>query len=319
MRYAIGFDIGGTRVKCGAVGVGGSILARHIVSTRPEAGPEALLAMLTSQVSAIRSQIGGEPMGIGLGLSGAVDPHVGAVFLPAKFKGLEGFPIVPKLAAATGVPVRADNDARLVLLAERRCGLAAGKDWVVSLTIGTGIGSGVLLDGKILRDPHLQFGTQLGHLVIQADGGKLCLSNAHGTGESLCSATALAMGVRDGLQRGIFSVLSDRYFADPQSIDFAAVIEGVEAGDPLCVFELDNWRRRLGWMMVNAVHAYAPELIIIGGGAAHASRHYLDFLRDHVNSHVFRHPPDEPVVIEVSNLLEDAGLIGAAFLGWNEE
>ncbi len=319
MNYAIGFDIGGTRVKCGAVTAEGKVLARRVVSTRPEAGPEALLSMLATQVEGIRTDIEGDLIGVGLGLSGAVDPDLGAVCLPGKFKDLEGFPIVPGLATVAGVPVAADNDARLVLLAERRFGLAAGRGWVVSLTIGTGLGSGVILDGKVLRDPHLQFGTQLGHIVIQADGGKLCLTRAHGTGESLCSATALAMGVRDGLQRGIPSVLSDRYFADPQSVDFSAVIEGVEAGDRLCLHEMEAWRRRLGWVMVNAVHAYAPELIIIGGGGAHAWRHFLEFLRDHVNAHTFRYPPGEPVAIEVSNLLEDAGFLGAASLIWNEK
>lgn len=314
MHYSIGFDIGGTRVKCGAVTPGGTVLAKRVLPTRPEAGPETLLESILNQIQEIRSEAAGDPAGIGLGLSGAVDPKLGAVYLPGKFKGLEGFPIVPKLAAATGLPVVADNDARVVLMAEKRFGLAVGKNWVVSLTIGTGLGSGAILDGKILRDPHLQFGTQLGHLVIQADGGKLCLTNAHGTGESLCSATALAMGVRDGLQRGISSVLSDCYFDDPQSVDFAAVIEGVEAGDRLCIHELNMWRRRLGWVVVNAVHAYAPELIVIGGGGAHASRHFLDFLREHVNSHIFRYPPNEPVAIEVSNLVEDAGVLGAAAL-----
>lgn len=318
MKYALGLDIGGTRIKAGAVGPDGDILHREVGATAAAEGAEALLARVAEMAGRFAEKLGARPEGIGLGLSGAVDPAVGVVYLPGKFKGLEGFPIVPRLAEKTGVRVIADNDARACLLAECRYGSARGKNWVVSITIGTGIGSGVLLDGKILRDPHLMFGTQLGHLVIQAEGGKLCLTNAHGTGESLCSATALAMAVRDGLQRGIPSVLTDRYFEDPMSIDFAAVIEGIEAGDRLCIHCFEQWRERLGWILVNAVHAYAPELIVIGGGGAHAAEHFLDFLRDHIRSHMFRYPPCETFPIEISTLLEDAGVLGAAALVWEE-
>ena len=143
----------------------------------------------------------------------------------------------------------------------------AGRSGSVCLTIGTGVGSGVMLDGQILRDPFLQFGTQLGQSMLQADGGRLCITGARGTAETLCSATALAMQVRDGLQRGISSLLTDAYLADPRAVDFAAVIEGVRGKDALCLDELNRWTEHLGWLLVSAAHAYAPELIILSGGA----------------------------------------------------
>ncbi len=319
MRYAIGCDIGGTRIKCGAVREDGYVIARRTVPARAELGAEALLETIRGEIEKLRAEVDGEPVGLGLGLSGAVDPEIGTVYLPGKFKGLEGFPMVPRLSAKTGCRVRADNDARLILLAERKFGMGAGCDWLVSLTIGTGLGSGVMLDGKVLRDPHLQFGTQLGHLVIQADGGKLCLTNAYGTGETLCSATALTMAVRDGLHRGIPSSLSDRYFADPHSIDFSAVIESMEGGDRLCRAAFSQWRHYLGCVVINAVHAYAPELVIIGGGGAHAARHFLDDIRERVRNETFRYPPNRPVAIEVSRLIEDAGVLGAASLFLEEK
>ncbi|MCC5833098.1 MAG: ROK family protein [Opitutales bacterium] len=312
MNYAIGLDVGGSRIKSGAVTAEGLVGEARIRSCPAQEGPEALLATLVEEVRAIRQRMPQDPVGIGLGLSGAVEPKKGSVYLPGKFKDLEHYPLVPKLAAATGFPAVAENDARAVLMAEMRFGKIQGCRWAVSLTIGTGFGSAVLLDGRILRDPQLQFGTQLGHLVIQGDGGKLCLSNAEGTGESLCSATALAMAVRDGLQRGIDSCLAERYFKDPQSIDFSAVIEGYEAADRLCVHAFKQWRRRLVWILVNAVHAYAPERIVIGGGGAHASAHYLDYLRDRVPRHLFRSPQSPPVAIEASDLIEDAGILGSA-------
>lgn len=93
--------------------------------------------------------------------------------LPGKLDGLEGYPLVPKLEKAVGIPVVAENDGRVSMVAEKHYGLARRKKWAVSLTLGTGVGSGVMLDGQILRDPHLQFGTQMGHIVIQAAGGRL--------------------------------------------------------------------------------------------------------------------------------------------------
>src|SRR6185295_9644176 len=148
------------------------------------------------------------------------------------------FPIVPRLKKALGVPVMADNDARLAMIAEKEFGQARGKKWAMTLTIGTGVGSGVMLDGKILRDPHLQFGTQASHIVIQASGGRLCLTGARGTAEMLCSATALANQVRDGLARGIPSALADLYAADPARVDFGAVMKAAAKKDRLCRDEL---------------------------------------------------------------------------------
>jgi len=172
-----------------------------------------------------------------------------------------------------------------------------------------------MLDGRILADPRFLFGAQIGHLVIDASHDQLCLTGARGTGEILASATALALAVRSGLQRGIPSTLSDDYWRDPHSIDFKAVIErGVACDDRLCVDELRRWTRALGWVVVNAIHAYSPEVVILTGGATAASKYFLDELRAHVNAHIFRYPPGEPVPIVVSQLGDHAGVCGAAMM-----
>jgi glucokinase len=149
-------------------------------------------------------------------------------------------------------------------------------------------------------------------MVLQA-GGRLCLTGARGTAEMLCSATALAQQVRDGLARGIPSILADRA---PGSVDFAAVIEAAAKRDRLCVDELAVWTTNLGWFLVSAVHAYAPEVVILAGGATHAARRFLKPLRDHVNRHVFRWPVGEDVPILVSKMKDHAGVLGAAAQAW---
>jgi glucokinase len=314
--YVIGFDVGGTRLKYAAVDNRGKPLLRRVTATGADLGPDHLVGTMAAQVDACERDLGARPRALALGISGAVDPARGVVLLPGKFKALEGYPLVKRLRRSAGVPVVGENDGRISILAEKYYGQAKNKKWVVCITLGTGVGSGVMLDGQILRDPHLQFGTQTGHLVIQADGGKLCITGARGTAESLCSATALAMAVRDGLQRGIPSVLTEEYLSNPGCIDFAAVIRGVERNDRLCLDELNRWTNYVGWLLVNAAHAFAPELIILSGGATHAAQHFLPKVQDHLNRHLFRYPPGKPLPVVISKMGEYAGAMGAAGLAW---
>lgn len=316
MKYAIGIDIGGTRLKSGAVSADGRVLASAVLPTRQERGPEHLVDRICEYVEQARQKLRGRPDGIGLGMSGAVDPNRGSVLLPGKFNGLEDFPIVKRLSRRTKLPVVAENDARAAMIAEHRFGLARGRQWVVMITIGTGLGSGVVLEGRILRDPHLQFGTQLGFFILQSNQGRLCLSGARGTAEMFCSATALVHAVRDGLGRGIPSALSKAFWADPQSIDLPRIVAAAKKKDRLCIDEMRVWISNLGWLLVSAVHAYAPELIIIGGGGAPAARLWLKPLRQHVNRHLFRYPRGESIPIVISRLGDQAGVLGAAAAVW---
>jgi glucokinase len=315
-EYVIGFDVGGTRLKYAAVTKNGKLLLKHITATSADLGPGHLMQVMAEQIDVCEQELGARAKIAAFGISGAVDPKAGVVLLPGKFKAIEGYPLVKNLRKIARIPIIAENDGRISILAEKYYGQARNKRWVVCITLGTGVGSGVMLDGQVLRDPHLQFGTQVGHLVIQADGGRLCLTGARGTAETLCSATALAMAVRDGLQRGIASVLTEEYMANPASIDFAAVIRGVQENDLLCIDELGRWTHYLGWLLVSAVQAYSPELIILSGGATRAARHFLPALREHVNSHVFRWPVGEGVPMVISKMGEFAGAMGAAGLAW---
>ncbi len=315
--YVIGIDIGGTRVKSGAVAAGGALLARSTEPTGFAMKTDALVQSLEDRVRHIIHALGASPAYIALGLSGAVDPDMGVVLLPGKLQ-VEGFPLVPSLRERTGLPVIADNDGRLSMLAEARYGQARNQQWAVTITLGTGVGSGVMLDGRVLRDPRLQFGTQASHIVQEAHSDRLCITRARGTANILCSATALAMAVRDGLLRGLPSVLNEAFFNDPNSIDFEAVIRGVEAGDALCQDALERWTTSLGWFLTSIVHMYAPEIIILSGGATNAADHFLDQVRAHVNNHTFRYPLADEIRIVRTELTDYAGVLGAAALAWQQ-
>lgn len=313
--YYLGIDWGGTRIKLGAVSGDATFLAQDIFESPKNAGIDGVVSGLLDKAEAFIQQIGCKPSGIGLGLTGPVNPELGVMLLPGKVKGLEKYPIVPRFVERFNVPVRAENDGMLSIYAEKFAGQAKDVDWAVTVTIGTGIGSGVMLDGRILNDPRCMFGIQLGHMVINTSNDQLCLVGARGTAEMSCSATALALAVRSGLQRGIPSILTEKYFADAHAIDFRTVIEeGVAKGDALCIDELRRWTRNVGWLLVNAVHAYSPQIIILSGGATLAAKYFLNDVQQHVNQHIFRYPPGAGVPIVISGIAEHAGVLGAAMM-----
>lgn len=313
--YYLGIDWGGTNIKLGAVTADGHFLVEDSFDSPQQDEISKVVGGLLDKLDSLVRGIGRSPVSIGIGLTGPVDPEHGVVLLPGKVKGLEGYPIVDEIKARFGVPVRAQNDGILSIIAEKHAGKARDVDWAVTITIGTGIGSGVMLDGRILDDPHFMFGGQLGHLVMNMADEHLCLTGARGTGEMMCSATALALAVRSGLQRGIPSSLSEKYFANAHSIDFRTVIdEGVAIGDPLCIDEFRIWKRNLGWLLVNAVHAYSPQIIVLCGGATLAAEYFLAEVQEHVNQHIFRHPRGGGVPVVVSDIASHAGVLGAAMM-----
>lgn len=316
-EYVIGVDVGGTRIKTGAVLSDGTLLETRIRSSGFALSAEALEVAMIEEISCIQTNLGGAPIGIGLGFPGAVDPTQGVVLLPGKLR-LEGYPIVPNLSRNLNLPVIAENDGRLSIIAEAHYGKARGYRWAVSITLGTGVGSGVMLDGKILRDPHLQFGTQASHIVQQSGSDRLCITRARGTANILCSALALGIIARDGLARGLPSVLNERYFDDPANIDFEAVIEGVVQDDALCIDAFSTWKTELSWFLVSIVHMYAPEIIILSGGVAPAAPYFIDEIRTHVNNHTFRYPPEEEIKIELSDIAIFNAVLGAGALVWEQ-
>jgi glucokinase len=318
MRYVIGCDVGGTRLKYVAAAENGRALRKNVSPSGADQGPEHIVESLAGAVADCTSQLGAAPAAMAFGISGAVDPNKGVVLIPGKFANVQDYPLVPKLRKRLKIPVVAENDGRISILAEKHYGAARNKKWALCITLGTGVGSGVMLDGQILRDPFLQFGTQLGHVILQADGGRLCLTGARGTSETLCSATALEMQVRDGLQRGIPSVLTETYLADPRHVDFAAIIRAVEANDRLAVDELRRWTEHVGWLLVTAAHSFAPEVIIISGGVVHASKHFLPQLQSHVDEHLYRYPKGKQLPVVISKMGEYAGAMGAAALAWTQ-
>ena len=310
--YLVGVDIGGTRLKTGVVRLDGTV-ERATLDSTAGARFEAVLALLSERVIEHLDATGSGALGLGVALPGIVESGFGSRYLPGKVLGIEGYPLCADLQGRFGMPVRCTNDGAAATLAEWRFGAARGVADVVGLTLGTGLGSGVVVGGRLLETANLGTGASVGHFTIQT-GGRLCLCGNRGCAESLVSANAVAGRLRDALTRLVPSMLAEQYAQDPASITFRSLADGVRAGDRVCREILDDFVRDLGTTIVTAVHAYNPTVVVLAGGPMAASDLFLADVQAYVDRHAFIFPKGRIVEVRQARLEEHAGVLGAAAL-----
>lgn len=306
----IGLDIGGTRLKGGVIDDSGRVLARSAEATLPVQSQRNLERQLDRLVGGLAKTACGSIRGIGVAITGPVDPARGCIYLPGKIRGLDRHRTVPYLRQRWRVPVVADNDGRLACFAEWRAGAGKRVDNLVVFTLGTGIGSGVVLDGRLLTDRHFQRGTQCGHMVIDQNGPR-CLTGPRGTGESLASVTALVQQVRDHVARGLATPLSRKL---PHEIAFTDIAHAVRRQDRMVTEVFERWLERFAAVVLNAYYAYTPDLILLAGGPTRAADIFVRPLEARLNTAAFRVPVGYRVPVRVARFTEDAGWIGAAMM-----
>ena len=311
-REAIGVDLGGTKMLVGIVGEGPTVLHRS-VSTSHGRTQEQLLALLERELGAA---IAARPRvaTIGLGVPCTIDRRrgvcVSAVHLP-----LADLPLREIIAERLGLPTSIDNDANLAALGEHRHGVARGATNVVMLTIGTGIGGGLIIDGHPYRGS-TGAGAELGHIVVDKDGPR-CQGNCPNRGciEALASGTALA---REGLaaaERDPDSALG-RILATGGAIGGREVVSAAGAGDRAALELLDAAGRHLGAALSSLANSLDPDLIVLGGGVMAAGELLLDPARAELRRRAL--PPQNEVPVELAALGQDSGMIGAATLALDQ-
>lgn len=310
-EYLVGFDIGGTRLKSGVVRVDGTVERATLEDTSRGGFEDVVLPLLRSHAREHIDASGPGCVGIGIALPGLVETAFGSRYLPGKVLGIEGFPLRATLEATFGVPVRCVNDGAAATLAEWRFGAARGADDVVGLTLGTGVGSGVVVAGRPFETSNLANGVSVGHFTIDT-GGRLCLCGNRGCAETLVSANAVAGRLRDALGRKVPSILADRFRDDSHSIGFQALVEGVRAGDRICLEILGEFVRDLGATVVTAIHAYNPTVVVLAGGPLSAADLFLADVQAYVNEYAFIFPKGRIVELRVAELEDHAGVLGAA-------
>ena len=270
----IGVDVGGTKVAAAeVVGQRARNMVEHPTDLR---GPDELLAGIEEAVKEVLN--GRTPAAIGAGVPSQIEYATGTVLSSVNIP-LTGIPLKDELRKRFGAPVFVDNDANLAALAEAYYaeGTAEGQPagFLVMYTLGTGVGGGIVIDGRIFRGAR-GLGAELGHMVIRADGPN-CPGNCPNRGclESLCSGTALARDAMEWAKDKPDSALGRR-FKENGHVSGRDVVAEAHDGDPDSLRMLERYADNLGVGISNAVNVFEPELIVIGGGLSQASDLFLD-------------------------------------------
>jgi glucokinase len=307
-RRIIGVDMGGTRLLAGAIDTDLSV-HRRVQRSVSGLDQPALLDAVAGAVREVRDRAGGEVEAVGLGIPSLMDRRSGrsvlAVHLP-----LEDLPVADVMAERLGLPVFVDNNANLATLAEHRAGAAQGAAHVLMLTLGSGIGGGLILGGELYRGSVGAAG-ELGHLTVDP-GGPPCHGHCPNRGclESLCSGTALAREAlylaRERPESGLARALAEgRPLAGP------LVTELAHDGDPVARIAIERVGRWLGIGLASLVNIFNPEVVVIGGGVVGAGELLLAPARAELARRALPPSRDEVRVVGAHFGIE-AGMIGAA-------
>jgi glucokinase len=312
MSSAVGVDLGGTKMLVGVVGPGPRVLYRaNEVSFGTTAGE--ILARLEAEV---RQGMAADPGvdAIGLGIPCTIDRERG-VAISAVNLPLVDVPIRDLMRERIGMPVFVDNDANVAALAEHRHGAARGTRNAVMLTIGTGIGGGLIIDGELYRGS-TGAGAELGHIVVD-ENGPPCQGNCPNRGcvETFTSGTALGREGRQAAQRVPDSALG-RLVAAGEVVDGRAVTDAAHRGDEAARLVVERAGYHLGVALSSLANVFDPDVIVIGGGVMAAGDLLLDPARAELAARAL--PPQNRTPVVAAELGPDAGMIGAATMAVEE-
>jgi glucokinase len=310
-----GVDLGGTNIRCAMADQDGHVLGEKIVRTEAHAGPNQVLDRVARLVDDLADQAGARPQGIGMGLPGLLDLRKGrSRFLPNLPTQWRDIPVRDMLVDKAECPVYLLNDVRLATLGELCFGLGRSVQDMVFLALGTGIGGGVVIDGRLRLGP-LGAAGELGHQTI-LPGGPICGCGNHGCLESLASGPSI---VADGIRLLLSGQAPHLYQAvggDLNRVTGRKMAQAACAGDDALRDSIVRIAGYLGTAVANVVVAVHPELIVFGGGVVEMGDLLFDAVRATLRARVGMFPVDD-VRIERSQLGERAGVMGGIALALN--
>ncbi len=306
-RLAIAIDLGGTQLRAALVD-GASVLRRAAEAT-DAAGPDAVLAQMQRLIAEVRADIApGALAGIGISAPGPLDGETGTILHIPTLEGWEDYPLRARLQAATHLGVILENDGISAAYGEWRHGAGQGLHHLVYVTVSTGIGGGVIADGRILHGRRGMAG-HVGHFTM-APGGPRCPCGVVGCFEAVASGTALGKRARSAAADYPESALGRS--AREGTVDARHVVSAARAGDKVATALLHEEAALLGRGFASLVHLYSPERVIMGGGVSSA----FDLMRDEIHRVMLDNlmPAFRDVTVVPAGLGENAGLVGAAAL-----
>jgi glucokinase len=303
---AIGVDAGGTKTAAVLVERDGAVLAREVLRT-PAEDERAIVETVIRAAEAVATP---EAVGVGIAAAGMVD--LDGVVLYAPNLAWRDEPLAASVGAALDVPVIAENDVNAAAWGEFRHGAGRGSRQMFMVSVGTGIGGGIVLDGELYRGAH-GFASEIGHVVVEPDG-PLCGCGNHGCWEQVASGTALTRQGRSAVERHPDSELTKLAGGDPAAVTGTLVTQAARDGDPVSVGIFTDVGHRLGVGIAGLVNVLDPDLVVVGGGVSEAGELLLGPAREAFIGAVEAPDRRPEVPIVQAALGADSAAIGAASL-----
>jgi glucokinase len=312
--YAVGVDVGGTNIRGGVITRDGKKLSE---ARRPSRASEGLAKTQQMIIEVVEEAITGagvprvELMGVGMGVPGRHDSAAGIVHYSPNFAGWTNIDLLAPIEKHFSVGAFMRNDVKTASMGEYTFGAGRGKNWVVMITLGTGIGGSLIADGKLMLGPGEGF-AEVGHMTVNP-GGRLCGCGNSGCWEAMAGRDAIIERAVRALQTGRPSVLGEMCEFQPDNVTPALIAKAANDGDALAREVLEETGMWVGIGVANLIQLYNPQVFIIGGGIAQAGDLLFSTIQRTVNWRA-RMVPGESCAVVPAALGDDAGIFGGACL-----
>lgn len=310
MSYHIGIDLGGTFVKFGAVGENGNISKKDKIPTPADCDYGATVSAIAKAVNGMIADMG-VPESVGIGCPGVIDGEHGMVVTGGNL-GWENKPLAQDLGKQLGIPVTLCNDANAAAYGEYACGARKEYRSIVLITLGTGVGSGIIFGGKLFTG-ELGAGAELGHEVIRMDGDP-CACGRRGCFEAYASASALVRQTRNAMLAHPESRMWELCKGSADNADGRTAFDGMRLDDKTAKAVVERYLNYLAEGIANIVNVFRPQAVLIGGGISAEGEALTLPLQEMVDTKILGRGRYAPVAIRAASLGNDAGLVGAAML-----
>ena len=312
MKYGFGVDLGGTTVKIAFFDETGLMLDKWEIPTVTVDGGARILPDIAASIQQFIEQKTVDPasvIGVGIGVPGPVSSK--GVVNKCINLGWGVFNIAEELSRLVGFPVKAGNDANVAALGEYWKGGGKGCDNMVFVTLGTGVGGGIVVEGKLLHGAHGS-GAEIGHMVLNRDETEYCNCGKRGCVEQYCSAT----GIVSMANKALAATDEVTRLRTNETIDCKFIFDCAKAGDALALRVLDQYYRYMGEFLGNLCDVIDPDAVVLGGGVSKAGQVLLDGIRPYFDQYVFH--AARGARFELASLGNDAGAYGAFKLALDE-
>lgn len=311
-----GIDIGGTNIKYGLVDAKGKVLFREQRPTMADKGADPLMHLVANLSEGLLYHAAEEEYDVrwlGVGTPGAVEAKTGKVIgVSPNISGWKGMEIGQILKDRLNLPVLVDNDVNAMALAESKFGAAIGYKSVLCVAVGTGVGGGIILDGRLWRGATHSAG-EIGHITINPNGPQ-CRCGAKGCVEAYCNSQAIIRRASEKLSNGLTPVFEEILEGPLTGLTIKKLFAAARKGDSIAIDVISESAELLAIGIANAVNILNPEIVVIGGGVADGGAGFVEAVATEVRKKAVG-PSGTDLRITKATLGNDAGFIGASILG----